>query len=126
MNRDPLIMACTCDIGAQVRGKGFPARDLEGKLESGIGWTPTNLMITAFGPIADSPWGALDDLVLMPDPATETRVDFADGWGLVRASNTGAALTARFESSSEEGLETIMQEFRGQISLVDPELKLTF
>ncbi len=79
MHRSELIMACTSDIAGQVRGKGFPAKDLEGKLEVGIGWTPTNSMITAFGPIADSPWGALDDLILLPDPATATRVDFGDG-----------------------------------------------
>ncbi len=79
MNREELIMFGTCDIGAQVRGKGFPAKDLKAKLASGIGWTPTNLMITAFGPIADSPWGALDDLILMADPQTKTRVDFGDG-----------------------------------------------
>lgn len=79
MNREELIMFCTGDIGGQVRGKGFPAQDLEARLKSGIGWTPTNLLITAFGPIADSPWGALDDLILMADPATRTRVDFGDG-----------------------------------------------
>ena len=79
MHRSELIMACTSDIAGQVRGKGFPARDLESKLKGGIGWTPTNTMITAFGPIADSPWGALDDLILLPDPSTATRVDFGDG-----------------------------------------------
>lgn len=79
MNRSELVMVCTSDIGGQVRGKGFPAGDLEARLRSGIGWTPTNILITAFGPIADSPWGALDDLILLPDPATATRVEFGDG-----------------------------------------------
>jgi phosphomannomutase/phosphoglucomutase len=54
------------------------------------------------------------------------RVDFADGWGLVRASNTSAALTARFEAESEDALETIKQEFRTQLAEVDPQLELTF
>jgi glutamine synthetase len=79
MNREDLIMFCTSDIAGQVRGKGFPATDLEARLKAGIGWTPTNIMITAFGPIADSPWGALDDLILMADPETRTNVDFGDG-----------------------------------------------
>ena len=79
MKRDDLIMVCYSDIAGQVRGKGFPARDLEGRLKSGIGWTPTNIMITAFGPIADSPWGALDDLIMMPDPAARVLVEFGDG-----------------------------------------------
>ena len=79
MNRDDLIMVCYSDIAGQVRGKGFPARDLEARLKGGIGWTPTNIMITAFGPIADSPWGALDDLIMMPDPAAKAMVEFGDG-----------------------------------------------
>ncbi|MEE4144177.1 MAG: phosphomannomutase/phosphoglucomutase [Halieaceae bacterium] len=54
------------------------------------------------------------------------RVDFADGWGLVRASNTSPALTARFEADTRESLETIMSEFRSQIALVDPDLDLHF
>jgi phosphomannomutase/phosphoglucomutase len=54
------------------------------------------------------------------------RVDYKEGWGLVRASNTTAALTARFEASSPEELETIMQEFRAQIGLVEPNLNLPF
>jgi phosphomannomutase/phosphoglucomutase len=54
------------------------------------------------------------------------RVDFTDGWGLVRASNTDAALTARFEADTEENLELIKAEFRAQIALVEPDLELNF
>jgi phosphomannomutase/phosphoglucomutase len=54
------------------------------------------------------------------------RVDFAEGWGLVRASNTGPALTARFEADTQESLEAIQAEFRAQIGLVDPDLQLNF
>ena len=54
------------------------------------------------------------------------RVDFAEGWGLVRVSNTSPALTARFEADTQESLETIMSEFRAQIALVDPDLELHF
>ena len=54
------------------------------------------------------------------------RVDFTDGWGLLRASNTSAAFTARFEADSEEALETIQAEFRAQIALIDPDLELNF
>ncbi len=55
------------------------------------------------------------------------RVQLADGgWGLVRASNTSAALTARFEASTEEALELVKQEFRAQIALVEPGLDLDF
>jgi len=54
------------------------------------------------------------------------RVDFAEGWGLVRASNTNSMLTARFEAESEAALEVIMGEFREQIALVDSSIQLNF
>lgn len=52
------------------------------------------------------------------------RVDYRDGWGLLRASNTTAALTARFEASSDEALEVVKHDFRSQILLVEPGLEL--
>lgn len=79
MIREELVMVCTCDIAGQVRGKGFPLTDLDWRLSSGIGWTPTNIMLTSFGPIADSPWGPFGDLIIRPDRETEVRVDFGDG-----------------------------------------------
>ncbi|RLQ20908.1 phosphomannomutase/phosphoglucomutase [Seongchinamella sediminis] len=54
------------------------------------------------------------------------RVDFSEGWGLLRASNTNPVLTARFEATSEAALEMIMSEFREQIALVDSTLELNF
>ena len=54
------------------------------------------------------------------------RVDFADGWGLLRASNTGPALTARFEASNEQQLERIRGLFREQLASAAPELSITF
>ncbi len=54
------------------------------------------------------------------------RVDFSDGWGLVRASNTGPALTARFEADNAENLALIQDEFRAQIALIDPKVELNF
>jgi phosphomannomutase/phosphoglucomutase len=38
------------------------------------------------------------------------RVDFGDGWGLVRASNTQPALVLRFEADTPERLDQIKQE----------------
>jgi len=54
------------------------------------------------------------------------RVDFTHGWGLIRASNTGPALTARFEADTKENLNQIQDEFRAQIALIDPDIELTF
>ena len=54
------------------------------------------------------------------------RVDYANGWGLVRASNTVPALTARFEADTAEALEAIKSAFRNNIALAEPDLELTF
>lgn len=43
------------------------------------------------------------------------RVLFEDGWALVRASNTGPNLTARFEAKTKERLEQIEKEFTSLI-----------
>ncbi|MFC2074935.1 phosphomannomutase/phosphoglucomutase [Bdellovibrionota bacterium] len=40
------------------------------------------------------------------------RINFSDGWGLVRASNTQPALVLRFEASSDEKLEALQNEVR--------------
>jgi glutamine synthetase len=76
MRREPLIMACCSDIAGQVRGKAFLARDWDERCASGIGWCPTNVQITAFDRIAESPFGALGDLLLMPDPGARVDIDF--------------------------------------------------
>ncbi len=39
------------------------------------------------------------------------RVTFNDGWALVRASNTGPNITARFEATTKERLDEIQKEF---------------
>jgi len=79
MNREPIAMVCCPDISGQCRGKGFPLSDLAARMKRGVGWVPTNIQITAFNSIADTPFGALGDLLLIPDPETETKVDFGDG-----------------------------------------------
>jgi glutamine synthetase len=79
MIREELIFVATCDISGHVRGKGFPARELPGRLEKGIGWTGSNLMMSPAGPIWDTPFGTAGDQMIVPDPAAEVRVDFADG-----------------------------------------------
>ncbi|MEZ2131415.1 MULTISPECIES: glutamine synthetase [unclassified Sinorhizobium] len=79
MIREPLTLVCTCEIAGRVRGKGFPVKDLPSRLETGVGWVPTNTMISALGPIVDTPFGATGDLILVPDPTTELYVDFEDG-----------------------------------------------
>jgi glutamine synthetase len=74
----PLIFAATCDLAGKVRGKAFPADQLEKRLKRGVGWTPTNVQITCFDAIAETPFGALGDLLLVPDAAADVRVAFAE------------------------------------------------
>jgi glutamine synthetase len=78
MLREELVFVGTCEIAGHVRGKGFPARELDARRAKGVGWTHSNLMQTAFGPILDTPFGTAGDLMIVPDPTAEVRVDFAD------------------------------------------------
>ena len=50
------------------------------------------------------------------------RIDYPDGWGLVRASNTSARLSLRFEADDELALEKIQDLFRQALADVDPAL----
>ena len=54
------------------------------------------------------------------------RVDYADGWGLCRASNTTPVLVLRFEADNEAALERIKAIFREKLQSVDPTLQLDF
>ncbi|MCP5321090.1 MAG: phosphomannomutase/phosphoglucomutase [Pseudomonadales bacterium] len=54
------------------------------------------------------------------------RAEFVDGWGLVRASNTSAALILRFEARDEAALERIRAGFRSELSRLLPETSGSF
>jgi phosphomannomutase/phosphoglucomutase len=54
------------------------------------------------------------------------RVDWPDGWGLVRASNTTPVLVMRFDGDSSDALARIQGEFKRQLLAVDPGLALPF
>jgi phosphomannomutase/phosphoglucomutase len=54
------------------------------------------------------------------------RVDWPDGWGLVRASNTTPVLVMRFDADSQDALARIQRAFREQLLAVKPDLALPF
>jgi phosphomannomutase/phosphoglucomutase len=54
------------------------------------------------------------------------RVDWPDGWGLVRASNTTPVLVLRFDADSQPALSRIQAAFRDQLLAIDPALALPF
>ena len=54
------------------------------------------------------------------------RVDFGDGWGLVRPSNTSPYLVCRFEADSAARLEAIQAIFREQLLAIRDDITLPF
>ena len=54
------------------------------------------------------------------------RVEYPDGFGLVRPSNTTPVLVLRFEADTPEALQRIQNDFRAQFARVNPELVLPF
>jgi phosphomannomutase / phosphoglucomutase len=54
------------------------------------------------------------------------RVDWNDGWGLVRASNTTPVLVLRFDGDDADALRRIQAVFREQLLAVQPDLQLPF
>ena len=79
MQREDLIFVATCDLAGLVRGKAFPAADLERRLRHGVGFTHSNIMMSAFGPIYATPFGTEGDLMLVPDETAMVQVPFDDG-----------------------------------------------
>jgi phosphomannomutase/phosphoglucomutase len=54
------------------------------------------------------------------------RVDYEDGFGLVRASNTTPSVVIRFEANDQAGISRIQEEFRTLMLEIDPKIKLPF
>ena len=79
MQREPLVFVGTCDLAGLVRGKGFPAAELPTRLRKGVGFTHSNIMMSPFGPIYETPFGTGGDLMLVPDPSTKVEVEFDEG-----------------------------------------------
>lgn len=76
MEREKLAFAATCDLAGQVRGKGFPLTDIARRMVTGVGYTHSNIMMSAFGPILSTPFGTGGDLMLVPDPHAAIAVGF--------------------------------------------------
>lgn len=54
------------------------------------------------------------------------RVDFDNGWGLVRASNTTPSLVIRFEADSASAMQKIQDQFRQLMVKIKPNIDLPF
>ncbi|HEY8607521.1 MAG TPA: phosphomannomutase/phosphoglucomutase, partial [Noviherbaspirillum sp.] len=54
------------------------------------------------------------------------RVEYADGFGLARSSNTTPVVVMRFEGETEQALARIQQAFRNALDKVCPGLAMPF
>ncbi|MFO0454177.1 MAG: phosphomannomutase/phosphoglucomutase, partial [Pseudomonadota bacterium] len=54
------------------------------------------------------------------------RVEYADGWGLARASNTTPVIVLRFEADNEAALTRIKEDFRRVLQAEKPDLPLPY
>jgi phosphomannomutase/phosphoglucomutase len=54
------------------------------------------------------------------------RVEYADGFGLARSSNTTPVVVMRFEAETQEALQRIQQDFKRAILAAKPDAILTF
>ncbi len=79
MIAEPLAFIGTSDLAGLLRGKSVPLAELPGRMGRGVGVAPSNLLLSVFGPIYDTPFGTAGDLMLVPDPSTRTAVPMPDG-----------------------------------------------
>ena len=54
------------------------------------------------------------------------RVEYADGFGLARSSNTTPVIVMRFEADTQEALQRIQQDFKRQILKIKPDAVLPY
>ena len=52
------------------------------------------------------------------------RINFKNGWGLLRASNTTPKLVLRFEGNSENDLKMIQTNFINELSRICPNIDI--
>lgn len=84
-DHSPFTFVATPDFAGLLRGKAVPAAAFDRRCASGIGWTPTNIQITCFDTIAETPYGSFGDIVLRGDPTTRVNARLPDGESLTFA-----------------------------------------
>jgi len=78
MQREQIVFVGTSDLSGHFRGKSFPAADLSARLKRGVGLAPTNIFMSAFGPIQMTTFGTAGEVFLVPDAETRVFVAFDD------------------------------------------------
>ena len=115
-----------CEI---IAGQDAPASEVFARLPDAYNTPELELKFEHFGEhfdfmeklkaSADFPDGKVFDL-------DGIRVDFEDGWGLVRPSNTTPVLVMRFEGETPEALARIRDRFYHWIIMQDPPIDVPF
>ncbi len=100
-------------LGSLPGGVSTPELKLDMHEDQHAPFMATLLELANFG---DGKIGTIDGI----------RVDFEDGWGLIRPSNTTPCLVMRFEADNQEALERIQNLFKEQLLTLDPTLKLPY
>jgi glutamine synthetase len=76
MQREQIVFVGTSDLSGHFRGKSFPLTDLPSRLRRGVGLAPTNIFMSAFGPIQTTPFGTQGEVFLIPDSSRRVFVPF--------------------------------------------------
>src|SRR5579872_117080 len=79
MELEQIVFVGTSDLSGHFRGKSFPAADLPARLRRGVGLAPSNIFLSAFGPIQFTTFGTLGEVLLVPDPSTRVFIPFETG-----------------------------------------------
>ncbi len=74
LSPEPLAFIGTSDLAGLLRGKSIPLSELAPRMRRGVGITHSNIMLSPFGPILDTPFGTAGDLMLVPDPSARARI----------------------------------------------------
>lgn len=122
------------DLAGVTRTRGVPTRDLPRRWATGLGWARAGQALTAFDGIVDNPWGPMDEVRQIPDPAARFTIPASHGmpdfhavicdskagpdtdWGACARSFYRAALA---DLAAETGL-TIHASFEHEFALSGP------
>src|SRR2546423_11184596 len=74
LRAESIAFVGTSDLSGHFRGKGFVLADLENRTRFGMGLAPSNIMLSAFGPIHETPFGTAGELALKPDAKTRAQI----------------------------------------------------
>lgn len=69
-----LVHLVTQDCAGVSRARSIPGQRLPKILNRGLGWCAANVAINPFGNIVENQWGALGDVLILPDAASEVVV----------------------------------------------------